>query len=329
MCTINVATSTECRQSPPSYPLPPYPSVLSHGPSTSELPLPLPNPEVYAKAYEILRERWHGREEEMILSEQQTSLKRRERPCRRDSSRRRSSLEHVVARSPSRLSDEEEEEPETTPLKRSRTSASSEDDHLISFFDNPPPSSTSTSPSTFPFDSDGFRLPQRRSQSLSPKLPSSSSSFTSNSNPNSTRPTVPRKRSVSQPCESRRLPVSTHHHHHLPRRQRSFEPFVTSQPILSGSSSSNLFPPSSTGTPTTSRSEALLHVVKSFEVVLACRAEGWRRLASRKNSATSSIGCGAGAAGTCWTVPPPSFTGLSNNIQGGLPPTSTTFSSST
>lgn len=243
-----------------------------------------PDPEVYAKAYEMLRQRWAGREEELLSME---AVKQHQK--RRLEESASSSLLKLATRRSSMIAREhqesnkaepkqEEEEEEVKPLKRSK----SNHDNLISFFDNPPPSSPS-------LDDDGFLRPSlplpRRSRSLSPRIPSSSSMASRSTSPSRSPrsyPLNPRKRSISQPCDTRRLSRS------LPQQQRHFEPAATPSPSFPFSQSApQLSHLASSTSPSSSRSEALLHVVKSFEAVLACRAEGWRRLASRKSSATS------------------------------------------
>ncbi|GAA5840908.1 hypothetical protein JCM3766R1_005399 [Sporobolomyces carnicolor] len=270
----------------------PFPSVLVGSlasphriaPPTSFTPGDGPDPEVYAKAYDMLRQRWVGREEEIkSMDAAKPAQKRRfeDSSALRKSASRRSSLrsqEVVESLKDKERRDEEVEDRDVKPLKRSKTS----NDNLISFFDNPPPPSSS-------FDDEGFLqppLPARRSQSLSPRVASRSTLPPSPSSPPSPRavPLIPRKRSVSQPCEPRpRFPVST-------TRQYSLESAALSAPSTSlppSHSAPQLNQLASPMAGPSSRSEALLHVVKSFEAVLACRAEGWRRLASRKSSATS------------------------------------------
>ncbi|GAA5957769.1 hypothetical protein JCM3765_003760 [Sporobolomyces pararoseus] len=267
-----------------------YPSVLQSptsiapphqiAPPSALLNGRAPDPEAYAKAYDMLRQRWAGREEEILKLE--AVKQHQKRRLEEKSSSSSSSLRRMASRRSSLLAQQQaevkkqgEEEEEVKPFKRSKASH----DNLISFFDNPPPA-----PSPASVHDDGFLRPSlplpRRSHSLSPRLPSSSSMPSlSTAPPRSPRstPLVPRKRSVSQPCEPpRRFPVSA-----ARRQQESSSPFTSiplSQPALQ---LAHAAPPGS------ARSEALLHVVKSFEAVLACRAEGWRRLASRKSSATS------------------------------------------
>ncbi|GAA5902634.1 uncharacterized protein JCM6883_007190 [Sporobolomyces salmoneus] len=236
-----------------------------------------PDPEVYANMYDLLRQRWETREEEIMSHE----TARRSEKRRLEDSSPSSALRRVATRRSSILSreetvsiKEEEEEEDVKPLKRSKTNH----ENLISFFDNPPPAPSSSSSPIM--TEDGFLqppLPPRRTQSLSPRIPSSS---TSRDSPRST-PLNPRKRSVSQPCDLRRLSISTN-------RQRRADPLLTDSPFTSLPHSQSAPQLSQLASPLSSRSEALLHVVKSFEAVLACRAEGWRRLATRKSSATSS-----------------------------------------
>lgn len=256
----------------------PMPSPHQIAPPSFVLAGDAPEPEVYAKAYEMLKLRWEGREQEIISgdSNEQASRKRRFSSKSSSGTSRRDSIfpqEQVKEESA-----EEQDVEERNPLKRTRSSR----DNSISFFDNPPPSQS-------PFDEDGFRRPSlptpRRSQSLSPRLPSCSQM--SSSRPSS-HLNNRRKRSVSQPCHS--LPPlssitnSTPPLPSLPHQ--SLFQFTSPSPFASlphSQSAPQLAPPTST-----TRSEALLHVVKSFEAVLACRAEGWRRLASRKTSWNAS-----------------------------------------
>ncbi|GAA5993668.1 hypothetical protein JCM5350_003017 [Sporobolomyces pararoseus] len=267
-----------------------YPSVLQNpnsiapphqiAPPSSLLNGGAPDPEAYAKAYDMLRQRWAGREEEILKLEavkqhQKRRLEEKSLSSSSPSLRKMASRRSSLLAQQQREAKEEEEEEEVKPLKRSKASH----DNLISFFDNPPPA-----PSTTSVDDDGFLRPSlplpRRSHSLSPRLPSSSSmpslSTSPSRSPRSTSP-LPRKRSVSQPCEPpRRFPVSATRRQHETSSPFTSAPFSQSAPQLPHLTTSG-----------SSRGEALLHVVKSFEAVLACRAEGWRRLASRKSSATS------------------------------------------
>ncbi|GAA6016399.1 hypothetical protein JCM11491_002398 [Sporobolomyces phaffii] len=322
----------------------PYPSVLQPSlafapphqiaPPSSYREGDAPNPEAYAKAYDMLRQRWVGREGEIVSAGQTSAAARahkrrlvddstslRMHALRRGEDLHKSVQVGLVVRT-------EADEVTGPELKRSKPSSDDDDDgddHLISFFDNPPPALPA-------FDDDGFRRPSlpvhpRRSHSLSPSLAAAASDASSSSGfpfPSSSRsaPVSPRKRSISQPCEPRTvLDPSTPARTAAPAPRRSGPattsvlPHSRSAPSLSHHHDHHdhhhpiaaaVHPPAPS---TTARSEALLHVVKSFEAVLACRAEGWRRLAHRKLSASSSSS--AAAASASWSAscarphPPP------------------------
>ncbi|GAA5821612.1 hypothetical protein JCM10212_002997 [Sporobolomyces blumeae] len=283
-----------------------------------------PEPEVYAKAYELLLHRWEGRELEILagtcclsaLSTSSTPATKKRAHGERDvdaqltGPRRRKSAE-LVDRAD--VADE--------PTKRSRVAR----DNSVSFFDNPPPS-TASSRSTV--DEDGFRRPSlpiaRRTKSLSPRLralpafPRDRSPPVLDESEGAPR-LVSRKRSFSQPLAPSSTTPSEDSTRLAPRRSVDVSratprglvvpdsapvppsrlPHSCSAPQLAlsnpfSSSSSSISTPSFSGS-SSSRSEALRNVVQSFEAVLACRAEGWRRLANRKNSwlgSTAAAGLG-------------------------------------
>lgn len=257
----------------------PMPSPHQIAPPSFVLAGDAPEPEVYAKAYEMLKLRWEGTEREIMSADSNERASRKRRFSSKSSSgtSRRDSVFPQEQVKEEREAEEEEVEEAANPLKRTKSSR----DNSISFFDNPPPAQSQ-------FDEEGFRRPSlptpRRSQSLSPRLPSCSQMSSSRSSSNSHNR---RKRSVSQPCHSIPPLSSITNSTPLPSLpHRSLFIFTSPSPFASlphSQSAPQLAPPTST-----TRSEALLHVVKSFEAVLACRAEGWRRLASRKTSWNAS-----------------------------------------
>ncbi|GAA5937830.1 uncharacterized protein JCM15063_002132 [Sporobolomyces koalae] len=253
---------------PPHQIIPPVPVLCLENRQVLE-------PEVYAEAYEMLRQKWECREHEMIQAHEPIKKRQRSRgtsPIAPWPSRRRS----IIDSSEEGKDEQETEETahlENGPrrLKRSKPSR----DNLVTFFDNPPPASSTC------FDEDGFRKPSLptpgRSRSLSPRGTASSSSGPAS------MPLISRKRSVSQPCHSPPLPRST-----------SISQSRLDQ--LAAAATASSFPASRSApqlaqlVPSPSaRSAALLNVVQSFEAVLACRAEGWRRLANRKSSWTGPL----------------------------------------
>ncbi|GAA6033922.1 hypothetical protein JCM8097_000408 [Rhodosporidiobolus ruineniae] len=281
------STSSFLPPSPPpsslpelQHPRPQYPPrrASQPGPLLAPPPGPIPAPEVYARAYEMLRERWAGAEGDItrkVADAASAALETQTRK-RRSRSWEESVLEAVV----------EEEGGEEGARKRSKlddlASAS------IAFFDNP-------APLLPPAPSTG----RHRSTEPAPAAAAAFSSFPSSAF--TTRLSLgARKRSFSlppSPAPTTGPHCHQHHHHHHPPNHRhtislsSSLPASRSSPHLSFSAFASpptghslSFPSVSTGGTggaAGGRSEALLHVVKSFEAVLACRAEGWRRLAAR------------------------------------------------
>ncbi|GAA5917530.1 hypothetical protein JCM5296_000195 [Sporobolomyces johnsonii] len=242
------------------HPRPTYPARrLSQQPLLlAPVPGSQPSPEVYAKAYEMLRARWQGCGQEIVEDawERQREVKKRRHSDEAAHAVKALHERNVAARG------------KRTKLEPIASQPSSNE---IAFFDNPAPALPAdakadadlraTSPSSVPLSE-----PQRRN-SPSPNTLAS-------------LPTVPstlhqRQRSSSHPVP---VPTPSHptptplSHSRSDAFPRPFAPLPTSRsaPQLLASGTS------------TARSDALLQVVQSFEAVLACRAEGWRRLAQRR-----------------------------------------------
>ncbi|GAA5918747.1 hypothetical protein JCM1841_006276 [Sporobolomyces salmonicolor] len=253
--------------SPPTvtlhHPRPTYPARrLSQRPL---LPVPVSrvqlSPEAYARAYEVLRARWQGCGQEIVEDawERQREAKKRRHSDEATHAVRALHERNVAARS------------KRIKLEPTESQPSSNE---IAFFDNPAPA-LATDPEV---DADihptsSSSVPLSEAQRLSSPTPHTRSSSPTSS---ASVPSTPHQRERSS-SHRVSLPAPPHPTPTASSRSspdtfaRQLPPLPTSRSTLHLSSTS------------AARSDALLQVVQSFEAVLACRAEGWRMLASRRD----------------------------------------------
>ncbi|GAA5999202.1 uncharacterized protein JCM10292_001663 [Rhodotorula paludigena] len=287
------------------HPRPTYPA-RTHSQSSPLLDPPTPPPQVsappqvvpadvYARAYQLLRERYAGRGNEVreVAEQAKEALAQQQK-------RRRSSQESADGSEAKRRRSSGAEL--VLPARESQQQRAD-----VVFFDNPPPLPSSN------ISSAAATAAQQRRRSAEARLPSLSSIFPPSTLPplasaaaalpraHSPRP-VDRKRSFSMPPplppsarqtsrmadkenghgtgESRT--VSTHPVHFAPLPTSRSLPSLASyapQHAQHSPSSAPASPALGASSGPRSRIEALSQVVRSFEAVRACRADGWRRLA--------------------------------------------------
>ncbi|GAA5862376.1 hypothetical protein JCM8547_007620 [Rhodosporidiobolus lusitaniae] len=219
------------------HPRPQLPPPNPHAPPPLLAPQPGPVPDaaVYARAYELLREKWAGCEGDIrqVANAASAALENQQRERKR---RSRSWEDSVLDEKNEHVRVEEEREE-----KRSRL----DDLASVAFFDNPAPQPSSSShSSTSGVDAHPAR-PSLDTRTRSRSLPSS-----------------PAPPPSSSSC------TLSHSHGHTTFLSSSLG--ASTRPLQARGSFSGQG----------GRSEALLSVVQSFETVLACRAESWRRLAA-------------------------------------------------
>ncbi|GAA6017129.1 hypothetical protein JCM10207_002544 [Rhodosporidiobolus poonsookiae] len=249
----------------PTYP-PPAPSAAP--PLLAPQPGPVPAPEIYARAYEMLRERWAGCEANIReVADAATAALEAQQERQRKRSRSWEVDEFEAERGA------QDKRPRKVEPARQENGLESLATAAVEFYDNPAPAAHEASQSTHLAQSAA-----RRHRSASP-LPPLHTVIPRGTLPPSTRPHLnDRKRSFSLPSGPRPPPPSHPSSHLSPSsiaHRSSTLPNSRSTPHLA-SNGAALADQSNGG-----RSEALLGVVRSFEAVLACRAEGWRRLAGR------------------------------------------------
>ncbi|GAA5842943.1 hypothetical protein JCM11251_002941 [Rhodosporidiobolus azoricus] len=259
-----------------------------------------PDPEVYARAYALLRSKLLGPPSSTSLAPSAVDLRKvadaasaalREKVQEREKEladtegqtrkRRSRSWEESVLHD----SEEDEDKPEglstSTTKKARKTCPNDKDDAGVAFFDNAAPCFCPSSTR-----SAGEVQRPTRPRSSSPSVlrllaqpPSQPTTSSSSSSPHLSL--LSRNRSVSLPSPA--LPHPSHTHTgRYPNPTLSFSSRSTSHGHLSAAAAmpSGLVGPAGAGG-NQARHEALLSVVQSFERVRACRAEGWRRLAER------------------------------------------------
>ncbi|GAA5903904.1 hypothetical protein JCM6882_001345 [Rhodosporidiobolus microsporus] len=277
-----------------AHPSPSAPSSSTFPPQTQQPPQP--DPEVYARAYALLREkllapstsscgggcgvdvRKVADAASAVLEAQDARERERERRKRRSRS----------------WEDEPEEGREEKKGKRDAGAGTDE----VAFFDNeapcfcsPPKALTTTAaatPSDFPTALAAAE--NRRHHSTSPA--SSSHILQSPAHAHAPAPThrLPAQRPSLAGQRKRSCSLPPPPQHSQPSRSHPYTfslPHMHTTSVSSSSSSSSSLStlPTSRSTPShlaaagAARHEALLHVVKSFEAVRACRAEGWKRFA--------------------------------------------------
>ncbi|BGP41931.1 hypothetical protein JCM10450v2_006007 [Rhodotorula kratochvilovae] len=251
--TVPIPTAPALHHPRPTYPRATPPPLLAPA-SPPHPPAPAPTataPDVYARAYSLLRERLAGCGDDVVRSAAAQARGALEA--------RRRSLEEVGQGGEGERAG-----------KRRRTSANS-----VDFYDNPPPCPAPVVAAEE--ERGGKALPSLKSVLPSEaylRLPSLSSTTTApyptSSAAAASRPGMARKRSFSLPPGPAPPPS-----HARPLAPRSTPP---SPPLLSSSLPASRSLPS-LALPSSGRAEALRGVVASFEAVRAVRAEGWARLA--------------------------------------------------
>lgn len=269
--------SLPCSPLSPSigFPSPPRPQLHHPRPTYPPLsapPLLAPNPgavppaEVYARAYALLREKWAGCEGNIrqVADAASAALEAQQQRKRRSRSWEADVLEDGgdVDMAPASTTEEH---------KRAKLDEATS----VAFFDNPAPVLLPPSSVTLTAEPEQYAASTRRHHSASPLPPSSTAidapphhSHSSQHRP----PLSARNRSWSLPSSpvaaTCALPPPTHS--------------LSSHTVPLAYSSAHTLPPSRSNPHLVhaSRSQSLLHVVQSFETVLAGRAESWRRLAA-------------------------------------------------
>ncbi|BGP18319.1 hypothetical protein JCM10213v2_006382 [Rhodosporidiobolus nylandii] len=241
----------------------PFPSPAAPPPLLAPTHGPVPSADVFAKAYEMLREKWAACDGDIRKVADAASAALAAQRKRRS----RSWEDSVMG-----------ESREAREEKRAKVEQPGLSSTAVQFFDNPAPVMHDT---TRPLH-DG--VVQRRHHSASP-LPPLRSVVPEAPLPLS-NPFLPeRKRSFSLP------PLSAVTRHRSQASALSAPLSRLSPPVPSFPSSGSSPKLSSDRSAAISRrshrGEALLDVVKSFEAVLACRAEGWRLLAANNGGRTA------------------------------------------
>ncbi|GAA5980670.1 hypothetical protein JCM11641_000170 [Rhodosporidiobolus odoratus] len=266
------ASSSSC-QPELLHPRPQYPppSATAPPPLLDPKPGPVPTADVYARAYELLREKWARCEGDIT---------------RKAADAAASALESQVRKRRSGSWEDKQAQSGKLGVKRMKQENPAD---TVAFFDNPAPAlpapASTLAPASSSRISPSLQLPSRhRSASPLPPLRSilpAALRLTSRSDFEQRKRSFSLPSTVPPPQATPPTPVTTQPLHYsatsLPQTPSS--PHLTSATFFPASSTSGSTPPVLV-TPTGKRSEALLTVVKSFESVLACRAEGWKMLAS-------------------------------------------------